>query len=251
MPNILPVTDPEFKSLIPPLSKEERTQLEQNILLHRKCHDAIIVWDGIIIDGHNRFEICLEHGVEFEIKEMTFPSRDEAKVWILENQLGRRNLSQGALIEIVLLKEEILREKARKNLTRGGRPKKGAEKGSPETTTQNESTIDVRNELASKTGVSNGNFSYYIEIMKNGSPELLNKVKSGEMKIGTAQRLLRKGILKDMGMSGKLIKGITQHISYVTDETDKAQVRVSLNNLARLMQTFIDMEGDSHESAKN
>ena len=64
--SILPNIDPEFKGLIPPLQADEREQLEQNILQACKCHDAIVLWDGKIIDGHNRYEICVKHGIEFE-----------------------------------------------------------------------------------------------------------------------------------------------------------------------------------------
>jgi len=61
----IPLIDKEFKAIIPPLSAEERTQLEQNILSKRKCHDAITLWQDLIIDGHHRYEICISHGIEF------------------------------------------------------------------------------------------------------------------------------------------------------------------------------------------
>jgi len=99
--------DQEFKNLIPPLLEDEYRQLEQNILTKRKCENAIILWDGRIIDGHNRFYICAEHGIEFELEEMDFESREAAKLWIIENQLGRRNLTDAARIELALCKEEI------------------------------------------------------------------------------------------------------------------------------------------------
>ena len=74
----IPRIDPEFQALIPPISEGEYRQLEQNILSARRCRDAIVLWDGVIVDGHNRFKICLEHGIEFEIKDMSFDSRDDA-----------------------------------------------------------------------------------------------------------------------------------------------------------------------------
>jgi hypothetical protein len=81
--NAIPKTDPEFKNLIPPLSEDEREQLEQNIVLSGKCREAIILWNGIIIDRHHRFGICVKHQVQFEVKEMFFNSREEVKIWIL------------------------------------------------------------------------------------------------------------------------------------------------------------------------
>ena len=83
--SILPTIDPEFKGLIPPLAPDERTQLEQNIAESRRCYDPIILWEGLIVDGHNRFEICMKHGIEFQLEDLQLESRGEAKVWILEN----------------------------------------------------------------------------------------------------------------------------------------------------------------------
>ena len=48
--------------------------------------------EGVIIDGHNRYEICQKEGLHFEIEEMSFETEQEAMVWIINNQLGRRNL---------------------------------------------------------------------------------------------------------------------------------------------------------------
>jgi DNA-binding transcriptional regulator/RsmH inhibitor MraZ len=61
--------DPEFKSLIPPLATEEYAGLEESILAEG-CRDALILWDGILIDGHNRYEICTRHNIPFETTEM-------------------------------------------------------------------------------------------------------------------------------------------------------------------------------------
>ena len=87
--------DPEFKSLIPPLTTEELSGLESSII-KEGCRDALIVWPGkndILIDGHNRYEICQRHGIKFEIKNISFATRDDAIDWIYSNQLSRRNLT--------------------------------------------------------------------------------------------------------------------------------------------------------------
>jgi len=83
--------DPEFAALIPPLAPEEREQLERNILADG-CRDPLTVWDGVIVDGHNRYEICTRHGLKFQVVEKDFANRDEAMDWMDANQLGRRNL---------------------------------------------------------------------------------------------------------------------------------------------------------------
>ena len=86
--------DPEFESKIPPLTAEERSQLEANILEEGRLLNPLIVWKGIIVDGHNRFEILKEHPeIEYTVLEKEFAGREEAIVWICKNQLGRRNLT--------------------------------------------------------------------------------------------------------------------------------------------------------------
>lgn len=86
--------DPEFQSKIPPLTAEERSQLEANILEEGRLLNPLIIWKGIIVDGHNRFEILKEHPeIEYTILEKEFAGREEAIVWICKNQLGRRNLT--------------------------------------------------------------------------------------------------------------------------------------------------------------
>lgn len=85
--------DPEFKALIPKLRKNEYLQLESNIMTDG-CREAIITWNGIIVDGHNRYEICHRHNIPFQIKEMEFDCREAVISWICANQLGRRNISE-------------------------------------------------------------------------------------------------------------------------------------------------------------
>lgn len=84
--------DSEFKSLIPPLTPEEYAGLEASII-KEGCRDALIIWDGTLIDGHNRYEMCIKHEIEYDTSELVFNSRDDAIDWIYQNQLSRRNLT--------------------------------------------------------------------------------------------------------------------------------------------------------------
>ena len=87
--------DPEFEGKIPPLTTEEFQQLENNILADGVVINPIIVWDGVIVDGHNRYRIVNKHPeIRFSTCEKTFSDRYEAIAWICKNQLGRRNLTK-------------------------------------------------------------------------------------------------------------------------------------------------------------
>jgi hypothetical protein len=86
--------DPEFRDLIPPLAEVELKQLHDNIT-SRGCLTPLVVWkeEGILLDGHNRYAICKKCDYEYDVKELKFPSRDQAKDWVILNQLGRRNIN--------------------------------------------------------------------------------------------------------------------------------------------------------------
>ena len=92
-PNALKI-DPEFQGKIPPLTFEELEQLEKNIVNDGKVINPIIVWNGVIVDGHNRYTILKKHpDIPYTVHEKAFASRYEAIIWICKNQLGRRNLT--------------------------------------------------------------------------------------------------------------------------------------------------------------
>lgn len=86
-------TDEEFKHLIRPLRQREYAQLERNIIADG-CRDPIVVWNDVIVDGHNRYEICVRHNIPFDTKNMEFECREAAIAWICANQLGRRNITE-------------------------------------------------------------------------------------------------------------------------------------------------------------
>jgi hypothetical protein len=90
--------DPEIEGLIPPLSATELADLHRSIDAEGGCRDALVVWKGhgVLVDGHNRIRHCREKGYPFPVVEREFADRDAVKVYVLEAQLGRRNLSPAA-----------------------------------------------------------------------------------------------------------------------------------------------------------
>ena len=87
------IIDPEFRGLIRPLDVDEQQRLEASLLVEG-CRDALLVWRGILVDGHNRHEICLRLGIPFRIQELSLPddTHEGAMAWAIDNQLARRNL---------------------------------------------------------------------------------------------------------------------------------------------------------------
>lgn len=104
--------DPEFRDLIPPLAEDEHRLLEDSIVANG-CESPLFVWDGIIVDGHNRYEICQKHGVPFAVVEKDFADRDAALMWIITTQLGRRNLTTYQKGELALKFEPLMKKEAK------------------------------------------------------------------------------------------------------------------------------------------
>ena len=105
--------DPEFEAFIPPLDAMDYAHLKANILADG-CREPISVWNGTILDGHNRYRICTENGIPFSTIEISsVHTRAEAFVWMYENQLGRRNLEPFMRAEMALKVKPYIEERAR------------------------------------------------------------------------------------------------------------------------------------------
>jgi len=167
-------TDPAFTNLIPPISDDELHSLEENILALGRCRDAIKLWRGTIIDGHNRYTICQKHNIPFKTVQLRFSSKKDVELWIIQNQLGRRNLTNAMRIKLALHKEALLREKAKQN-------RSGIQ----------DIPVHVRKAIAKEAGVSEQTVYKYMKIRELGTPEQLQQVDSGQVKIGTAHRGLQ------------------------------------------------------------
>lgn len=86
--------DPEFRDKIPPLSEDEFSKLEENILSDGEVREPLVTWHNTIIDGHHRYKIVQKHPeIPFKVKQMDFPDKWAAIVWMCRNQLGRRNIT--------------------------------------------------------------------------------------------------------------------------------------------------------------
>ena len=232
-----PNTDPEFTALMPPLGAEEYNQLEQNILLHRKVSDPILLWNNTIIDGFNRFCICVTHGIRFEVKEVAFNSKDEAKIWIIENQLGKRNLNDAQRIELALCKEEVLRAKAKARLSSCGGDKTRA--GAPfSKKTKSDEAVNVHKAIAKEANVSDGTLHNYNQIKDSGNTDLLTQVQKGELKIGTAHRMLLPEIEKQLDNADRMLAYIKKYLPRL-EKGKSDSIREELHQLAMSLRGYL------------
>ena len=185
-PNVLK-TDPEFQSKIPPLTFEELNQLEANILRDGRILNPIIVWEGLIVDGHNRYTIAKKHPeIPFTIHEKEFASRYEAIIWICKNQLGRRNLTPEQKKYLIGKQYETEKMKL------GG--DHGNSRSSNGTFSPNSQNGDLGNsrttckKIAAENGISKNTvlraeqFSKGVDAAEEAVPGTRKKVLSGEVK---------------------------------------------------------------------
>ena len=110
----------DFKKLIPALTAEEFKQLEKNILKDG-IRDPLVLWNNYLIDGHNRYQIAFKHGLEYKTIDKEFENESQVKEWMINNQFGRRNLSNYQRSVLALELESVFSARAKENLSDGGK----------------------------------------------------------------------------------------------------------------------------------
>lgn len=179
--------DPEFQGKIPPLTFEELNQLEANILRDGRIINPIIVWQGLIVDGHNRFTIAKKHPeIPFTVHEKAFTNRYEAIIWICKNQLGRRNLTPEQ--KKYLIGKQYDAEKA----IHGGDRKSSSAKSSSQNGNliENPKTckrIAVENGVSKNTVIRAEEFAKGVDAAEEAVPGTRQKVLSGEVRPTAAE----------------------------------------------------------------
>ncbi len=172
--------DKEFEALIPPLTSEEFQLLEEQCV-RDGIRDALVTWNGILIDGHNRFKIAAKHGLTWNEKRMEFADRDAAKLWIYENQLGRRNVNDFVRSEIALKAKPLIRAKAKaKQAEYHGNQYDGL---SLKSTEVQKPVINTRKELAKIANVGTDKIRKVEAILKSGNEQLIEDARSGRESI--------------------------------------------------------------------
>lgn len=181
-------TDEDFKHLIRPLRRKEFVQLEQNILADG-CRDPIVVWNDVIVDGHNRYEICMRHDIPFDTRNMEFECREAAIAWICANQLGRRNITEETrkfLIGMQYENEKVvtrIRNKLGKNQHTVGSAEIDEDEGDLACRHWTAQRIAEENNVSAGTVQKYAIYTRALEKIGNKEPKLIPKILSGQYKI--------------------------------------------------------------------
>lgn len=173
------MVDAEFKALIPPLSPEEYSQLEENCV-REGIRDPLVVWatphgTQILVDGHNRWKIAAEHsGMHFDVIEKHFENRADAEAWIIKNQLGRRNITAFVRSELALKLKPLLTAQAKNRQNLGLKSDEGGRTDAA---------------LGKLAGVGKDTVRKVETVIEKGTPEVKAKARSGEISINTAYNM--------------------------------------------------------------
>jgi ParB-like chromosome segregation protein Spo0J len=170
----------ELRLFIDPLTDSERAMLERS-LLAEGCRDPLVLWGDILVDGHNRYEICQKHGIAFNtVTNDKFQNIEQVMLWMIDNQLSRRSVTDFQRGMLALRKKALLTAGEKPPAVDENHQTEGEEAApAPATRTS-------RKEVAQIAGVSSHTIAQIEKIQKTAAPELIDAVRVGTISIGAA-----------------------------------------------------------------
>ena len=189
------VVNEELKAYIDPLTPEEHDALERSILAEG-CRDALVLWGDVLVDGHNRYGICQKHGLPFQTVQNTrFQSMEDVHLWMIDQHLGRRSVSDFQRGVLALRKREIVAERrarAAAAFVAGNAEAQTQPEESSATATPAAASVAPPEDLSSREAIaraarlSSSQVVMIEKIQKQAAPELVAAVKSGTISLNAA-----------------------------------------------------------------
>ncbi|MDT8991437.1 plasmid replication/partition related protein [Curvibacter sp. APW13] len=181
------VVDEGLKAYIDPLTPDEHDALERS-LLKEGCRDALVLWGDLLVDGHNRYGICQKHGIPFQTVQSTlFQSLEDVHLWMIDQHLGRRSVSDFQRGVLALRKREILARRQPAAAAEPAAESPAAPDALPAPAPVIETTpIRSREDLARAARLSAAQVVQIEKIQKQAAPEVVAAVKSGVISINAA-----------------------------------------------------------------
>lgn len=169
----------ELRSLIDPLADIEYAALERS-LRQEGCRDALVLWNDILIDGHNRYAICRKLDIPFKtVQNTSFSSIEDVQLWVIENNLARRSVSDFQRGVLALRKKDIV---AARSAQRAGEPDKAEDIGDDAAGPP----WNTREDVAKAARVSSNTISQIERIQRAATPQLVEAVRTGTISINAA-----------------------------------------------------------------
>lgn len=167
----------ELRAYIDPLTPDELQALERSILAEG-CRDALVLWGEVLVDGHNRYGICQKHGLPFQTVQNTrFTSMDDVHLWMIDQHLGRRSVSDFQRGVLALRKKDIVASRIKVVVPVDSG--EAAALPAPE-------KLNTRESIAKAARISSNTVVQIEKIQKSAAPELVEAVKQGTISINAA-----------------------------------------------------------------
>ncbi len=189
MRNYILTSDESLKALIPPLLPDERQLLEENIA-RDGCRKPLCVWNNIILDGHDHYEICTRLGIPFCVSYIFLKSREDAVIWICVNQLRRCNISEETKRYLIGKRYEMEKKIDSRNTASKNQYRKKllgldniTEPLRCETNGSTRTRIGAEYNISDFTVSRYGDYTQAIDVLSKVEPELASKILSGKIKI--------------------------------------------------------------------
>jgi hypothetical protein len=177
-----------LRAYIEPLTESEYQALERSILTEG-CRDALVLWEDVLVDGHNRYQICQQHGIPFKVTENTaFRNMEDVKLWMIDNNLGRRSISDYQRGVLALRKKEIMTARALEMAAEAAAEdaKIAPPEGEEAPKKQAAMPLVSREEIARAARLSSATIGQIEKIQKTATPELVEAVRAGTISINAA-----------------------------------------------------------------
>ncbi len=189
--------NPELKAYIDPLTQDEHDALERS-LLAEGCRDALVLWGDVLVDGHNRYGICQKHGLPFQtVQNPNFQSIEDVHLWMIDQHLGRRSVSDFQRGVLALRKREILAERRSRFLASTpsphdlppdeDMPPPAAPGDTPaQAVVPPAQPLHNREDIARAARLSSGQVVMIEKIQKQAAPEVVEALKAGTISLNAA-----------------------------------------------------------------
>lgn len=236
-----------LKAYIDPLTPDEHAALERS-LLAEGCRDALVLWGDVLVDGHNRYGICQKHGLPFQTVQNTrFQSMADVHLWMIDQHLGRRSVSDFQRGVLALRKRAILTEqRAQASATDASdmpsgtspealkAPAHGTEQNPQDTQGNAANPLKSRADIAKAARLSSSQVVQIEKIQKQAIPQLVAAIKAGDISINAAaavaslpaeeQRTAALGGKKQLRLAAKQVRDVTRKIPKVSANTENVNI---------------------------
>jgi len=223
----------ELLAYIDPLTPDEHDALERS-LLAEGCRDALVLWGEVLVNGHNRHGICTRHGIAFNTVQNTrFNSIDDVHLWMIDQHLGRRSVSDFQRGVLALRKKDILAARVHVPMSNA----------SPSESPTTPAPLVTRESIAKAARISSNTISQIEKIQKSAAPELVAAIKSGTISINAAASVASLPVHEQVAAVAGGKKELQQAARQVreTRAVERSEPETPAGIIARLRQTITEL----------